>query len=74
MRMFLESLHDMAHSSTSMTSVVEYQFWVYMLYACTHTILSRDLYIFHSIFEDHFFIFLDFFKKILTLCMYKSSF
>ena len=35
----------------------------------THVITISGLYIFYPIFEDHFFVFMEFFQKILALCM-----
>ena len=35
----------------------------------TRAIITRGLYIFYPIFEDHFFVFKEVFQKILPLCM-----
>ena len=42
--------------------------WDIFIY-CTRTIITRGLYIFYPIFEDHFFVFKEFFHKIISLCM-----
>ena len=54
------------HKTVSCSAgAAERQLYIY----CTHAIITRSLYIFYPIFVDHFFVFKEIFKKILSLCM-----